>query len=218
MKGKKGMIRTALFSKRHLWFCGLLPLLVAAVLLASCGLTDASLMPQGAILDYAIDIDDPAEAAGVADHVFVGVVAAKGATEYRTDGCPPAFARETDFTGNPYTPYEITVLENLKGDLKTGITVPVLKKGGPAEDGKSMSLCPGDFLPEEGQTLILYVHVRDDGTLEIFTGKNNPKLLDAADAGADYKALDVYRTAVDACANEVPFERERFTAPAEYLD
>ena len=69
-------------------------------------------------------------------------------------------------------------------------------------------------------TLILFIEVRSDGALIICSGKNNPKLLDAADAGTDYKELDVYKTIVDACANEIPFPvaMERYAAPAEYLE
>lgn len=229
------MIRTTHFSGKNMLICVLLSLLTVAALLTSCGkqeadtqtteyvtwYEDATSLPLAPIIrDYVIDINNPAEVAGFSDHVFVGVVAGKGETEYLTDGYDPADVEQFGLAGDPYTPYEITVLENLKGNLKIGATVPVVKAGGPTEDGQYLDLEEGDFMPEEGQTLVLFVSVRSDGALIICSGKNNPKLLDAADAGAGYKALDIYKTIVDACANEIPFpvEMERYTAPEEYLE
>ncbi len=229
------MKRNILFSRKNVLLCVLLSLLTATALLTSCGkqeagtqttetvtwYEDATSLPLAPIIrDYVIDINNPAEVAGFSDYVFVGVVAKKGETDYTVNGYDPVDVEQFGLEGDPYTPYEITVLENLKGNLKIGATVSVLKAGGPTADGKYLDLEEGDFMPEEGQTLILFIDVRSDGALIICCGKNNPKLLEAADAGADYKALDVYKTIVAACENEIPFpvEMERYTAPAEYLE
>ena len=198
------MKRNILFSRKYPLLCVLLALLTAAALLMSCGkqkavtqtaeyvtwYEDATSLPLAPIIrDYVIDINNPAEVAGFADYVFVGVVAKKGETDYTVNGYDPADVEEFGLQGSPWTPYEVTVLEDLKGNLKIGAIVPVLKEGGPTADGQYMDLETGDFLPEEGQTLILFVDVASDGTLVVPSGKNNPKLLDAADAGTDYKEL-----------------------------
>ena len=166
---------------------------------------------------YVIDIYNPAEVAGFADYVFVGFVNEKGNTEYHQN-VDSSMLDGIEIEKDPYTNYEITVLENLKGNLKQGAMIPIQKEGGLSEDGSRIRLEEGDFLPEMGETLIVFITVQEDGTL-LFSGKNDSyRLLDADHVGEDYKNLEVYKTIANACKNEVFFDRERNTAPEQYLE
>lgn len=188
----------------------------AAISLASCG---AQSKPSQSLTEnlYVFDINDPAKVVGFADYVIVGLVEKKGDTEYYCTA-DLSLLDGIEIENDPYTNYEIKVLENLKGNLKPEATIPVLKNGGMSEDGSRLRLEDGDFMPETGETLIICLSVRDDGTL-LLSGKNDSyRLLDADHVGEDYKNLEVYKTIANACENEVFFDRERNTAPEQYLE
>ncbi|MDR2526235.1 MAG: hypothetical protein LBC83_08685 [Oscillospiraceae bacterium] len=196
----------------------------------------ANKLPLAPILyDYIIDINDPSAVAGHVDYVFVGRVELQNKTIYEN-----VFERETEdgteTVGFPYTNYDITVLENLKGNLKLNEKVPVLKEGGVSIGNKALVLGEGDFLPEEGDICVFFVSAQKNGTL-LLPGKNfNVKITEssltekkaknksaaqiqklAQDEEKTIKDSSIYQKLVDACKNETPFERTRYAAPAEML-
>lgn len=184
---------------------------------------------------YVIDIDNPREVAGHVDFVFVGRVEKQKDVVYED-----VFDRETEdgiqSTGIPYTNYDITVLENIKGDLKINETIPILKEGGVSMDGKRLILGEGDFMPKEGEVCVFFISVQEDGTL-LLPGKNfSIKIMESSltKKAVQKKSLaqvqqesqnemqqitksDVYQEMLAACKNEIPYERERYTAPAELI-
>ena len=192
--------------------------------------------PSNTLAEYAIDINNPSAVAGHVDYVFIGRVMKQNETQYENIS-----TRETEegseTVGKPYTSYDIAVLKNIKGNLKTNETISFRKEGGISMDGKYLILQEGDFLPEAGDVCIFYVSAQKDGSL-LLPGKNfsikltASKLIDKLTqtmtdtqlqqaVQAELKAiaaLPVYQELVKACKNEIPYERERFTAPAELLE
>lgn len=182
---------------------------------------------------YVINRDDPREMAGFADYVFVGRVEKQNEVVYED-----VFERETEngsqTIGAPYTGFNVIVLENAKGNLKVDETVVIWKSGGRSMDGKHFLVAEDDPMPEIGDVCIFYASADENGGL--YGNKNvkitNSKLTEKAvrkmssaqvqqAAAAELETIEdssVYQELVDACENEVPFERERYTAPAEYLE
>ncbi|MDR1630021.1 MAG: hypothetical protein LBS36_07405 [Oscillospiraceae bacterium] len=187
-------------------------------------------------ISYVIDIDNPSEVAGFADYVFVGRVEKRHNAKYE-DIAIRWIDKGPRIVGWPYTNYDVTVLENLKGSLKRNETVSVLKDGGISPDRQYLILAEGDFMPEEGDVCAFFVSAKQDGTLSI-SGKNgNIKIAKSSltekavqkmsseqmrqatqNELEEIKGSSVYQTMAVACENEIPFERERHTVPMELLE
>ena len=87
-----------------------------------------------------VDVTNPAEIVGWGDYVFVARVESELRTEYTN-------LRQNEdgtITGKPYTVYSITVLENIKGELRKNEPIEFFKHGGVNYDGLSISLLEGD--------------------------------------------------------------------------
>ena len=182
--------------------------------------------------DYIMDIDNPSVVSGFVDYVFVGRVDKKNETTYRNVTTYETDEKGETTPGLPYTEYEISVLENIKGNLKTNEAIPFLKFGGLSANGKTIVLEENDFLPKKGAIYVFYVSADEDGKLRILGKGGNITLPNMAltDNGgnkspvvrqselAKIEASPIYQELVEACENEIPFERERFTVPAELLE
>ena len=70
---------------------------------------------------YYVDIYDPVALTSSADYAFVGNVVKNNGCEYE-DG------------ERPYTNYDIRVIKNLKGELRTDMDIPITKRGGISVD------------------------------------------------------------------------------------
>lgn len=166
---------------------------------------------------FSIDVDDPATTVGDADYVFIGYVDSLEGTTYKhrvtletADG-----SREVS---SPYTDFQVTVIENIKGELVTDTSLPVQKSGGVSEDGSSLVLYEDDVLPEVGFTYVFLAYgQRDDGSL-LVSGPNSSPAIENAGADLlespekraeldDDKIVRLYRTAAE---NAVESDRERF--------
>jgi hypothetical protein len=185
---------------------------------------------------YVIDVNDPREVAGFVDFVFVGRVEKQNETMYETVSIDET-EEGSKTSGLPYIGYDITVLGNIKGNLRTDEVISFWKSGGIRKDGKRIFLQADDFLPEEGDVCMFFATAWEDGTLRLLGKGGNikltaSKLIDKLTqtmtdtqlqqaVQAELKAiaaLPVYQEMVKACKNEIPYERERFTAPAELLE
>jgi len=185
------------------------------------------------LYSHVIDINNPRELAGFADYVFVGRVEKQNGVVYEN-----VYDRETEegfeTVGSPYTWYDVTVLENLKGELKINKTIPIPKEGGITMNGKHFILGDGGSMPEVGDVLIIYASAGEDGDLLIngnekimeskltekaVQKKNSVQIQQAAQAELNsIENSPVYQSILEACENEVPHERDRYTAPAELLE
>lgn len=115
---------------------------------------------------YAYDTSSPEKATGVADYSFVAKIKGVIRTEYRNPA--PAVHDGVEVTVyDPYTVYDVEIIENIKGELDKSKNIELVLHGGVSEDGKSCSFLEGlDFL-NVGEYYILLPYTATDGRLGI---------------------------------------------------
>ena len=162
---------------------------------------------------YYVDIYDPVALTSSADYAFVGNVVKNNGCEYE-DG------------ERPYTNYDIRVIKNLKGELRTDIDIPITKRGGISVDGSCYEVYEDDFLPKEGDVCIFTAYGTEEGELAVI-GANSTLLLEGPEdfissIESDEKYIEEvlekdeeYRTYVDASENLLP-AREVEAIPTEH--
>ena len=148
-----------------------------------------------ACVDWAYDISDKRKVVGFHDYVFVGQVKKVVGTGY-TD---VDFSDGLRLFSQPYTQYEIRVLENLKGELVTDRDIPLTKHDGAYYFGKRVSMMEGDSLPDEGECYIFICTAGEDGELYIgnFSYFCDIYLCKAEDYTGEEALIDIYRDAVE---------------------
>ena len=148
-----------------------------------------------ACVDWAYDINDKNKVVGFHDYVFVGQVKKVVGTGY-TD---VDFSDGLRLFSQPYTQYEIRVLENLKGELVTDRDIPLTKHDGAYFFGKRVSMMEGDSLPDEGECYIFICTAGEDGELYIgnFSYFCDIYLCTAEDYTGKEELIDIYRDAVE---------------------
>ncbi|WP_048602709.1 hypothetical protein [Rubeoparvulum massiliense] len=158
---------------------------------------------------FMVNIDNPEEIVGWGDYVFV----AKVEDELRTEYTNVRKSEDGTITGKPYTVYSITVIDNLKGNLKKNKPIEFFKHGGVNYDGKSISLLKGDILLESRKYYILVAASEADGRL----GQGMPN--SAIELNVSNKQEIVsnkeYENYKKYVKDEVKFERERFKSLEE---
>lgn len=156
---------------------------------------------------YMVDVNNPAEVVGWGDYVFLARVDSELRTEYTN-------LRQNEdgtITGKPYTVYSITVLKNLKGNLRENESIEFFKHGGVNYDGRSISLLEGDQLLESGKCYILIAAAESDGRL----GQGMPNSAIEVNA-LTASQVDTYSTEAEYAdyseytQNEVACERTRY--------
>lgn len=154
-------------------------------------------------VDWAFDVNDKNKVAGFADYVFVAEVKRVVGTGYDDVKFYDGF----DFDDNPFTLYEIRVLENLKGQLTTKKDIPLTKHDGVHFFGKSVSALEGDNLPDEGECYIFLCNADEDGELVIgsFSYFCDIYLCKAEDYTGEEKLIEIYREAVENMDESVRF-------------
>lgn len=158
---------------------------------------------------FMVNIENPEEIVGWGDYVFVAKVEEELRTEYTN-------VRESEdgaITGKPYTVYSITVIDNLKGNLKKNKPIEFFKHGGVNYDGKSISLLEGDQLLESGKYYILIAASEADGRL----GQGMPYSAIELDVSNKQEIVSSkeYINYKNYVKDEVKFERERFKSSEE---
>ena len=179
--------------------------------------------------NHAIDIENKSELSGFVDYIFIGKI------EEKTGSITESEFRIETITGYEYveipaTKYSVSVLENIKGELRTDGAIEILKSGGLTDDGKYLFLDDGDFILKTGDICIFFATVREDGTLYIQGKEFNLKLDEVAynqtytknniskmeDLLEEIKKSEIYQEIRKSYENEIVFERERFTISEEY--
>ena len=179
--------------------------------------------------NHAIDIENKSELSGFVDYIFIGKI------EEKTGSITESEFRMETITGYEYveipaTKYSVSVLENIKGELRTDGAIEILKSGGLTDDGKYLFLEDGDFILKTGDICIFFATVREDGTLYIQGKEFNLKLDEVAynqtytknniskmeDLLEEIQKSEIYQEIRKSYENEIVFERERFTISEEY--
>ncbi|MDR2945078.1 MAG: hypothetical protein LBU81_08410 [Methanosarcinales archaeon] len=163
---------------------------------------------------YIIDVYNPAALVGDVDYVFAAKVDKMTGNTYKDPVMiEDAFGKETIEVTSPHTNYMITVLDNIKGELVAGESIPVEKAGGLSKDGKTITLHENDSLPEVGKVYIFLAYTQPDGTLQISGPKSNIEIgsVDSleADSAFSIRESPEYLKMVDAYENQIVRERDR---------
>lgn len=159
--------------------------------------------------DYVIDMENPREVIGLGDYVFVAQVNKEIKTDYRN-------VKELGNgkkVGMPYTVYSITVIDNIKGEIKLNEPIEFEKQGGINIDKNSISIPEGDSMLEEGEYYILIASAEPDGRLAQggptaaiqLEGKSKNEII----SSQEYKNYQKYYK------EEIKFERQRFKSKYE---
>ena len=148
-----------------------------------------------ACVDWAFDVSDKRKVVGFHDYIFVGEVKKVVGTGY-TD---VDFSDGMRMFSQPYTQYEIRVIENLKGELVTDRDIPLTKHDGTYPFSKSVSMMEGDTLPDVGECYIFICITDENGELNIgnFSSFCDIYLCKAEEYTGEEIAIEVYRDAVE---------------------
>ncbi len=114
------------------------------------------------------DTSTPEKAIGISQYVFVAKVNKILRTEYKNPVEIENGLLGTKIVTDPYTVYDINVIENIKGNLRTDSSIEFMQYGGINEDKKSYTFIQGGELLKAGEYYILLVEVFDEeGTIEV---------------------------------------------------
>lgn len=176
----------------------------------------------------AYDWYDKAKHVGFMNNVFVCRVEKLVGTTYTDVSIDNGKVR-----GTPWTNYEVTVLGNIKGNLKTGITIPVRKWAGLNYDSTVLTMDEMDVLPKEGFIYIFCTFADEDGELyischesNILLGENCEDDVQLALSGVTVETenenrviytINEYQKAESKHDNSVAGDRERNSPKQEYL-
>lgn len=153
---------------------------------------------------FIVDVNKPAEVVGWGDYVFV----AKINKEIRTEYSNLRKNENETVTGKPHTVYDITIVDNLKGNLIKNESIEFIKHGGVNYDGASISLLEGDQLLESGKYYILIAASDTNGKLA--QGIANASIeLDISNA-EELTTNEIYQAYQKYVETEVQFERVRY--------
>lgn len=165
--------------------------------------------------DFLYDINSLEEAVGIVDYVFLGKVESNSGTDYEDVVTAEDADGNLKNMGTPYTNYSVSVLENIKGNLRSDIAIQLKKHGGITSDQKEIFVFEKDFLPEVGKKYIFLVYAQPDGSLLVSGPNSNVSIENKMQmrSRTNQNILDEYK---EAAKNEViPAERERFISKYE---
>lgn len=147
-------------------------------------------------IDYVYDVSDIAKNAGWADYVFVAEVNEVRGVRYSD----VELSERLYLHSEPRTEYEITVKQNLKGNLKTEEPITLFKGEGVYLHHKMTNLYQGDMLPDEGHCYLFLASSGEDGELYTHGNHGNEYLCAIGELSSSENAAEVierYETAVD---------------------
>ncbi len=156
-----------------------------------------------ACVDWVYNINDKRKVAGFHDYIFVGEVKKVIGTGYSDVD----FSDGLRMFSQPYTQYEIRVIENLKGELITDEDIPLTKHDGAYLFGKRVSMMEGDNLPGVGECYIFICSADEKGELNIgsFSSFCDIYLCKAEDYTGNEALIEIYRDAVENMDERVRF-------------
>ena len=145
-------------------------------------------------VEWIFDINDKNKVVGFHDYVFVGEVKSVVGTGYTQVD----FSDGLRMFSQPYTQYEIRVIENLKGELKTDEDIPLKKHDGAYPFSKTVSMMEGDNLPDVGECYIFICSADEEGELNIGSHSSfcDIYLCKVDDYTGSENLIEVYRDAV----------------------
>ena len=161
-------------------------------------------------IDYVYDISDIEKNVGWADYVCIAEVNKVRGMRYDNVWLSERLYLHSD----PITEYEITVRQNLKGNLKTDEPITLFKYEGVYLHKKLTNLYEGDMLPDEGNCYLFLITAQENGDLYTFGNHGNEYLCDIGQLATDENARAVIERYTEAAKNMDESVRigERFTS------
>ena len=161
---------------------------------------------------FVIDVNNPETLIGFADYVFV----ARVDEELRTEYDKVRRNEKGNVTGIPYTFYNITVVNNIKGNLKKNEQIELKKHGGVNYDKTSISLFEGDKMLESGKYYIIIANAQEDGSLMQMEVNSGVELDISGEA--ELSQCTLYNMYREYYINEKTYDRQRFQSIYENIE
>ncbi|WP_018665359.1 hypothetical protein [Heyndrickxia acidiproducens] len=160
---------------------------------------------------FVIDVDNPKETVGDADYVFLANVDEVISTEQKHQETMET-EHGTKVVSTPYTNFNVTVLKNIKGNLKTDTPIPLQKAGGISADNSSLVLYEDDSLPEVGKSYVFLAYAQDDGSL-LVSGPNSNISVSSIDKFAKSKNVNYVAETSDVISEyELAYKNQQETS------
>ncbi|MBC1674193.1 cell surface protein [Listeria welshimeri] len=153
--------------------------------------------------DYTLDVDNPNEVVGDANHVFVGKVTKETGTDYKNKTPMEQEDGSIEYIGEAYTNYKVEVISNLKNELAMDKEIALQKQGGIREDGSAYDVFEDDQLPEVGKIYLFNAYIQDDGSLLVAGGNSTisfdekTKNIDTEKEVSKTEEFELYEEAVE---------------------
>jgi len=156
---------------------------------------------------FVIDPNNVNEVVGNADFIFVAYINKEKETVYKN---PVQMETENGSkeVSTPYTNYSITVIDNIKGNLKKNNEIMIQKYGGLNKEKTEYFVFENDELLSIDKYYIISAYAQPDGSL-LIAGPNSNLKLDYANK-SDIMSSSEYKKYKDAVKNEVKTNRKRF--------
>ncbi len=139
------------------------------------------------IIDYVYDVSDVEKNVGWFDYVFIAEVNKVRGVRYDDVWLSERLYLHSE----PTTEYEITVKENIKGNLKTDEPITLFKGEGVYLHKKLTDLYQGDMLPDEGHCYLFLASGGEDGELYTHGAHGNKYLCPIGELGTSENAKTV---------------------------
>jgi len=140
--------------------------------------------------DYNIDVENPEAVVGSGNYVFVGDVTELTGTTYEDEVPVETEDSTTEYVGDAYTQYKVSVLSNIKNELVLNNEIPIAKHGGIREDGSAYDIFENDQLPEVGKVYVFIAYTQDDGSLLVSGANSNILFGESAENLTNEKNLE----------------------------
>lgn len=153
-------------SKKSIVKISIFALLIVSVFAIGTQITKNKKPPETKYISasYAFDINDLRKLVGCCSNVFVGYVEEMTGTSYDAS--------------LPRTCYDVTVVDNIKGELPLDSVVKVQKTGGLTKDSSAYVIFEDDSLPEAGNYYLFSVKFSEGDDFYVASGINTSALID----------------------------------------
>lgn len=144
------------------------------------------------------DTATPEKAMGISDYSFVARVNKILRTEYKNpvEVKITADGKKNKIVYDPYTIYEITIIDNIKGEIITTEPIELMQFGGLNKDGKSYTFLNDSGLLTLGNYYIFLANVwPEENILEVSEPTRIINLGNRIDSSDSINNIDIYKKA-----------------------
>lgn len=159
--------------------------------------------------NFNINVNNPKAVVGDADYVFLGKVVERKKTIYKNEVPLETKDGGVKYSGEAYTLYDVSVIDNIKNKLKMDENISIKKLGGIRKDGSAYDIFESDSLPEEGKTYIFIAYTQDDGSLLVSGPNSNIEIQQKAKMLNSVTSSKIYTKYKNVVKNQIPTDRKK---------